>query len=391
MNYKFISPKIGKAVRDYYLYDMYSTPRAVGAVNGTQAEPIGGTRTVIDTNGKVSVAGGFLSFATGAVSYDGVRYAQQTRVLGKSFLARITRPDTVGNQQVGLNFNTTGAAHEGILFAGTNLYSRLNTGYVLAGTVAATTYQTASIMRTTGTWNFIKGGAFTYWTLIYVTTFVGTAMYPTIFAANATAPFTADNARVPEQVYIPAPLQSDGMSASTTDGSGNPENNGTVGSTYTNIGTWGVSAGKRSCSALSGGLGFSYLGTTSSNVILQAVCTRSAGVAGLVARYADASNYLTAYLDGTNAKLDKVVAGVTTNLISGAVTYGSTKTFALHLDGTSARLFYDNLAVGTVATTPAAGSLNHGLYTTDTGATFDDLVIWPKGNSEEQYEALNLL
>ena len=140
---------------------------------------------------------------------------------------------------------------------------------------------------------------------------------------------------------------------------------------------------------LSSGLGFSYLPCSSSNAIIEAVCTRTAGVTGLVARYADASNYLIAYLDGTNCKLDKVVAGITTNLSSGAVAYGATKILSLHLDGTSARLFYGDAAVGTVATTPAAGSLNHGVYTTNIGATFDNLVIWPRGN-EGQYEDMNL-
>jgi len=180
------------------------------------------------------------------------------------------------------------------------------------------------------------------------------------------------------------------MSQTVTDGLGNPENNGTAGNAYTNIGTWGVAAGVRSCSALSGGLGFSYLPCSSSNIIIEAVCTRSAGVTGLVARYADASNYLISYLDGANAKLDRVVAGVTTNLISAAVVYGATKVLSLHLDGTSARLFYGNAAVGSVATTPAAGSLNHGLYTTDVNATFDNLVIWARGN-EGQYNDMELL
>jgi hypothetical protein len=180
------------------------------------------------------------------------------------------------------------------------------------------------------------------------------------------------------------------MSAATTDGLGNAENNGTAGNAYTNVGTWGAAGGVRSCSALSGGIGFSYLTATSSNVIIQAVCTRSAGVTGLVARYVDASNYLIAYHDGTNAKLDKVVAGVTTNLLTAVVAYGATKVMSLHLMDTAARLFYGDAVVGTVAVTPAAGSLNHGMYTTDTGATFDNLVIWAKGN-EGQYGVLNNL
>ncbi len=370
----------------YYLYDTFSTDRAAGTLNNTAVDGVGGLRTSNDTNSKISTSGGLLSFATGLAINDRVAWPTITRVLGIGVGSTINLANTTSKPNIGWGgadlfiFNNGGNQ----LFASVNAAS-----FPVIGTYTATTYQTKVIYRAAGMFWFIKGGAFTNWTMMY-NSLLGTAnRNPQVKIQIATSIFTVDNMRVPKKTYIPTPLQSDGMSAATTDGLGNPEANSATGTSYVDVGTWGVAGGKRLCSVLSSGLGFSYLPCSSSSVIIEAVCTRAAGVTGLVARYADASNYLIAYLDGTNAKLDKVVAGITTNLISGAVAYGATKILSLHLDGTSARLFYGDAAVGTGATTPAAGSLNHGVYTTNIGATFDNLVIWPRGN-EGQYEDMNL-
>lgn len=372
--------------RDYFLYDQFTTALAAGSVNGTLAEPVGGARTVTDTNGKITISGGLLSFATGAALSDRVDYTSLTRKVGQALIS--TNNLTASTENFRFGWNLFG---ENFQFSTTNLQVAFGGGSAITvGTRSATPYQTAIIQRSSGVWYFIKGGLFTNWSLVYVYTGTTSGAIPSFGVRSAASVGTFDNIRVPKQLYIPIPLQSDGMSAATTDGLGNPENNGTAGNAYTNVGTWGVTGGKRACSVLSGGLGFSYLPTSSSNVIIEAVCTRSAGVTGLVARYEDAGNYLIAYHDGTNAKLDKVVAGTTTNLLSAAVAYAAAAVMILHLDGTSARLFYNNAAVGTVATTPAAGSLNHGVYTTDTGATFDNLVVLAKGN-EGQHEDLGLL
>jgi hypothetical protein len=373
--------------RAYLLYDEFTTDRAAGAVNGSASEPTGGLRTVTDTNGKITIANGVLSFATGLAVNDNVTWTTITRALGIAVISTINLADVTSKPNIGWSLDL-------FIFdnvAGARIYAAANgAAFPVVGTYTAATYQTAVILRTTGAFWFIKGGAFTNWTLMW-NSLIGTiARAPRVATQIAASIFTVDNVRAPEQKFVPAPLQSDGMSAVTVDGLGNPEANSAAGASYVDIGTFGVAGGKRSCSALSGGLGFSYLATSSSNVILEAVCTRSAGVTGLVARYADDQNYLIAYHDGTNAKLDKVVAGTTTSLISAAAAYSATAVMSLHLDGTSARLFYNNAAVGTAATTPAAGALNHGVYTNDINATFDNLVIWPRG-TEGQHTALDLL
>lgn len=374
----------------YLLYDDFTTARAAGSVNGTSAEPVGGVRTVVDTNNKISIANGLLRFATGEVAFDRLYYDVQLRVLGKSFLVNVMPANALGGAQLGWDNNTVGTLTSCIRLAIGDISILSNAAVIVVGTHTATPYQICVTLRATGNFFFIKGGAFTNWVMLFADALLSGNMYPTISTYLTTAIYDADGARIPKRLYIPVPLQSDGFSASTTDGLGNPENNGTVGNSYSDVGTWGVTGGKRACSALSGGVGFSYLACSSTDVLIDATCTRTAGVTGIVARYADANNYLIAYHDGTNCKLDKVVAGVTTNLISAAATYSATAVLRLVLDGTAARLFYNNAAVGTVATTPTAGSLNHGLYTTDVNATFDNFIVWARGTGGE-YSGLDTL
>ena len=90
------------------------------------------------------------------------------------------------------------------------------------------------------------------------------------------------------------------------------------------VGAWTVATGKANASALSGGKALATVpATLTPDLLIAAALTRSAGVVGLVVRYTDTSNYVVAYHDGTNAKLDQVVAGVTTNKISAAATYSA--------------------------------------------------------------------
>lgn len=51
--------------QSYTLQDQFTTALSAGSVNGTSAEPTGGTRTVTDTESKLSIASGALTFAGG--------------------------------------------------------------------------------------------------------------------------------------------------------------------------------------------------------------------------------------------------------------------------------------------------------------------------------------
>lgn len=123
---------------------------------------------------------------------------------------------------------------------------------------------------------------------------------------------------------------------------------------------------------------FSTRPYASANCDLSAAVTRTAGTqAGFVARLDSASspaNFLIAYLDGaSNVKVDKCVAGTYTNVISGAVTYGSTKILRLVCSGNSVSAYYDGTQVGSTVTVSDAGiasNTRHGLFSTYASNSF---------------------
>lgn len=100
--------------------------------------------------------------------------------------------------------------------------------------------------------------------------------------------------------------------------------------------------------------------------------TRTAGTqAGISARVDSTSspaNFLIAYLDGAgNVKVDKAVAGVYTNVISGAVTYGAGYILRLVCNGNNVSVYYNGTQVGSTTAVSDAGIVgnkNHGLFST---------------------------
>jgi len=211
-----------KHQRDYFVYDQYNTALPAGSVNNTQAEPVGGGRVVVDTNSKISIAGGQLDFATGAASHDGVFYGLQNRIAGRVVKAVIIRPDAAGQMGFGWAGALSGAATDRVLFAATNVLATVNTGAVVIGKSSATTYDVACIMRSTGHFYFVKGGLYDKWKPLFISQVGSTNRYGVVQAGSGTTnPFKADDFRIPKFNYIPVPLQSDGMSATTTDGLGN--------------------------------------------------------------------------------------------------------------------------------------------------------------------------
>lgn len=375
----------------YYLYDTFDdTPLAAGSVNGTQAEPVGGVRTVVDTNSKISVSGGVLSLATGAATNNNVNYPSQARAAGKVLLATATLADTSGILGIGFEAAPqSGAVRNSIRFsATTGIQSEQNGALVLVGAYsAATEYKIALVMRTSGNFLFIKGGSFINWTMLWLHGFDTAAALPEIWIGNTTTTATVDNFNIAKRLYLPPVLQSDGMSAETTDGAGNAEANGAVGNTYDGVGTPSVAAGVRGFSALSGGgLGVSVLACSSSDVNIEASVTRTSGSAGIIARRADASNYIQCLHNGTNVVVSQVVEGSSTTLSTTAVTYSAGATMRFCVDGTAYRAFYNNTAAGT-GTVPASTNTNHGIITNNLSGSFDNLVIWARSG----YEGLDQL
>jgi hypothetical protein len=104
--------------------------------------------------------------------------------------------------------------------------------------------------------------------------------------------------------------------------------------------------------------------------------------AGVVANLDSAStpaNFLLAYHDGTNVKLDKCVAGVYTNLISTAVAFSSTAQIEIRRpSGNTFQLWYNGSQRGTDQTVNDANIINnvhYGLFSTYGGNLFSEFSL----------------
>ncbi len=398
----------GGGVPRYLLYDDFRDALAAGSVNGTYSTsplPTGGgvLRTVTDANTKLSIASNAATFATGgsATGNPGLWYEQFTRQAGLMLFGRIvTGGGSASNQAMfGWDATQAGDINDCIGFdASLSMRVQMGGAAKAIGVWAiSTTYNLCIILRGTGAHYFIKGGAFTNWTLLW-TSGSGTGnQFPSFVAFSTTAVFTAPSIRLPAFLYIPPALVYDTFTRS----------NGALGNTETadpdsrpltakawtaNQGTWAVATNKAAASALDGGsVAIATYDAGAANVIHTAKLTRSAANVGVVVRYVDSSNYVIGYHDGTNAKLDKVVAGVTTNVASAAATYGAGNELRIICDGTSFQLFYNNVKIGSTGTISDAALQSptlHGLFTTDTGNSIDDVTTRARGSANE-YGALD--
>jgi hypothetical protein len=277
-----------------------------------------------------------------------------------------------------------------------------STGIVVGTYSGATAYQVAIVLRGTGAWYFIKGGAFTNWTMIWVSATNNSAGIPAAAASSGVTVTTFDNMRVPDatvttQRYISLPLAYDTFTRA--DGAlGSTETVGPDSQTAPALawtlqqGTIVIATNKASLTVLAGGDGIVTVSAASADIVIDVAAVRTLTNCGVVLRYVDTSNYIIAYTDGTNAKLDKVVAGSTTNVLTGAVTYGAGNVLRVIADGTGFRLYYNNLAVGALGTIADAGlqsSTLCGLYGTDLTATWDNFTVWARGNTGTQHAALD--
>lgn len=405
-------------VTSWLLHDNFTTDQSAGAVNGTAAETGPGTRTVTDTENKLSVAGGVLSFAGGKASPaygdPALSYADAVRTAGRILLWAVNA--TAGTaSRVGFSANAGGACdRQAFIFnLGANGIQAVFNGTTIVGVGASsssTAYKLAVIARAAGAFYFIKGGAFTDWTLLYSEGVnSASALYPSI--SNFNLVFTADNIRIPAQLWLPSPLASDAFTRAngalgSTDGLGHAEQNGGNGLAWTFdsgawtvasnvavgtptlgaeldsgnlvVGNWysitldtvgsyfyaGSATGKSFRATATTALTalekvkqitlsslFASVSVSTPDVLAEAAVTMTAGTqAGLVLNLDSAAtpaNFVIAYHDGTNCLLGKCVAGTYTSVISAAATYSAGAVLRVIKNGTAYRLYYNNALVGT--------------------------------------------
>lgn len=134
---------------------------------------------------------------------------------------------------------------------------------------------------------------------------------------------------------------------------------------------------------------------STADVLVTAALTLTSGTqAGVVVNLDSASspaNFVIAYHDGTNCKLEKCVAGTYTTVISAAASYSAGAELRVIKDGTAYRLYYNNALVGT-GTISDAGIVNntlHGLFSTYASNTLDNFTVYARGTSGEYDAPLN--
>lgn len=193
----------------YSLFDRFTADTAAGSVNGTTADT-GQTRTVTDTNSKLSVAGGVASFATGGVGTGdpGLWYPAITTVNGTVLVGTVNF--TSGGGNFGFDTAATGAIQHAFRLSSTAIGVLANavTIALVSLMTDGVAYSYALVQGSAGYRYFVKGGSqYTNWTLVWVSV-IGApgSLLPGAGATNTTSVFTADNIRVPIATYVPMPI-----------------------------------------------------------------------------------------------------------------------------------------------------------------------------------------
>ncbi len=388
----------------WLLRDEFTTNLAAGSVNGTNCEPGPGTRYVADTGNLLSISGGQLQFGGYTGTNDPIYSIPVAipRVAGRMMATRFTTPGAVDCIfRIGFEPTPVRPLRAGIQVYGVSKKLRALDGTArdCAALENSTQYSNVTCLRnSTGAFTFLWGGSWTYPTLMWVGSVgAGDPLY-LVCGLEVNTPHPIDYVRIPTPLWLPSPLVSDGFARAdgvlgSSDGLGHAEGiagglgAGGSGLAWTDsVGTWAVSSNKAVSSALSGGIGVATVDLSTANAHVIAAVTRTAGNAGIVARYVDASNYLYAYHDGTNAVLVKKVAGSDETLVSAAAAYSAGANLCVITDGTEYRLHYKHVLIGSGTSAGLPSGTRVGLFTSDTGNRFDNFNAWARG-TEGQYSA----
>ncbi len=191
----------------YLLRDEFTDTRAAGAVNGTAATPGPGTRVVVDTTSKLSIGSGVADFNGNSAGDPGLWYGGQTRVAGLLVLCKLDIKQVNQHAYAGWDTDQTVLGQSQFRFAPSSLITETASSLPI-GAYTATAYETAVILKATGSYMLIKGGAFSNWTLLWIyVTGNDATMYPgaTVHQGDQ----DLDYIRIPDVTWLPTPLAYD--------------------------------------------------------------------------------------------------------------------------------------------------------------------------------------
>lgn len=444
------------------LVDNFLTDLAAGSVHNTAAEPGPGTRVVVDTENKLSIANDKIVFAGGATipAYGDPGYWLDAVTRTAGYLMKLELNLSATSLKIisfGWDSDQSGAiATHQMRFKddATIVYVDGGGNLVTPETFSLNTnYQVILFLRATGFAAFLKGAGYADWTfLLDSRQNTTTPIYPSV--ANYNSPHSFSKFGVFSDAF-PAPLASDSFArangaAGQTDGLDHPEQNGGSGEAWTGgaitsntlaitptegeelatgtltIGTWykitateadhfyvgcAINETFRAAAAtaldannkvkaltLSTMLATVALDTPDVCIDLKSAALTAKTQSGIVARLDSAAtpaNYIIAYYDGAgNIKVDEVVSGTPTNLLSVARTYLANARLYLHVRGTKVYFRWANLGEGTrvvstMATTNVVTGNIHGAFATSAANTFNGICIRAKGTEGQYATALN--
>jgi hypothetical protein len=241
----------------WLLRDEFTTSLAAGSVNGTNAEPGPGVRTVVDTGNNLSISGGRIG--PNGITGDGnpcIGFGSIARTSGKMVIG-LFNSNSLDNNCFTLGNSSSSAGYatwaQGFYFGSESLQKYdLIGGFNIAPVVSLTDYKLAFALRTGGCFFLIKGGIYTNWTLIFSSGVNTTAtLYPYYTQYAGSGRWTGDFIRIPQTLWLPTPLLSDGFGGTwpTTDGKGHAEGiaggigSGGGGLTWTDAGNASIAGG----------------------------------------------------------------------------------------------------------------------------------------------------
>jgi hypothetical protein len=317
-----------------------------------------GSLTLVQTDGQFSTSGGKLNFpaqTTPAWGDQVINGAALARTSGRAFFVTVTFSTGSSSWEFGWANNPVGIDPTSIFDHGINfsgpiyLYARdaaigaqADLGATFAG---ATTYNLAAVLRSTGAFLLIKGGAYSTWTLLWVEATVNTATTSPAVTNYADAG-TLDDLRV---VDLPAPWNTDyGIATTRLAGARSP------GDTFTH--------------------------TADCLVEITDTTRPSASNLDLRFRQQDASNYWQVTVDSTGAlTLNEVVAGTPTQRGTAAAAVANGNRVIVLAVGSTIRVYSANVLKITYSSASNFAAATSGVLTAlGTSGVVNDLVAWPR-------------
>lgn len=338
----------------FLLRDDFTTTEAAPLASPRTCEPGGGTLTLVQTDGEFSIANGKLVFpaqTTAAWGDQGFYGAAVARAAGVALIQSVAWSAFGTNQQwfwsnaaaIGLANRVHGmGGNLGITASRGFVPGDVGSGIALA---TSTTYHVAMVLRNTGCLHFIKGGAFTNWTLEWVTsTSTTTPLYPAL--SNYDAAGTLSTLRV---LDLPAPFSTDHGLATN-----------------------------RIAGAVSVGATFVH----EADCLIEWTQTTlpSTNATRMQLRKQDANNFWRIVCEPTGyLGLQEVVAGIPTIRGAAPGVLANGHRIVVIADGTTIRVYSNNvLRITYASATNFATATSGELELLSTGGAVSDIVAWPR-------------